>query len=221
MPQQEFARRQEPKRRPEYRPCMSAAAGRRCGVQGKQDAARKTCLRADPGRASSGNPGDSCTSPQAMPGDRESIMANITRFDPFGDLARMDPFPNMNDFFRGFALRPVFRDAEAEPQIKLDVSEDKDMYTIKAEVPGVKKEDIQVSIDGNRVSITAELKKEKEEKEGKNVIRSERYYGRATRTFTLDQEVDQGGAKARYLDGVLELALPKKAGSTAKRLDIL
>jgi len=147
-------------------------------------------------------------------------MANIQRFDPFGELARFDPFGDMNDFFKGFALRPVFRGVEAEPQIKVDVSEDKGTYTVKAEVPGVRKEDIKVSIDGNRVSITAELKKEKEEKEGQKVIRSERYYGRASRMFTLDAEIDQAGAKARYVDGVLELSLPKKAGSTAKELPI-
>ena len=147
-------------------------------------------------------------------------MANITRFDPFSELARMDPFGDMNDFFKGFMLRPVFRAGEAEPQIKIEVSEDKETYTIKAEVPGVKKEDIKVSIDGNRVSITAEMKREKEEKEGKNVIRSERYYGKASRTFTLEQEVDQNSAKARYVDGVLELSLPKKPGSAAKQLTI-
>jgi HSP20 family protein len=147
-------------------------------------------------------------------------MANITRYDPFGDLARMDPFGDLNDFYKGFALRPVYRGADIEPQIKVDVSEDRDAYIVKAEVPGAKKEDIKVSIDVNRVSITAEMKKEKEEKEGKNVIRSERYYGKASRTFTLDQEVDQNGAKARYVDGVLELMLPKKPSSAAKQVAI-
>jgi HSP20 family protein len=148
-------------------------------------------------------------------------MANITRFDPFSELVRMDPFTDFNDFFRGFALRPVFRGMDGEPQMKIDVSEEKGFYTVKAEVPGVKKEDIHVAVDGNRVSITAEVKKEKEEKEGTKVIRSERYYGKAARSFTLDQEVDQAGAKARYTDGVLELTLPKKPGGTAKELPVM
>jgi HSP20 family protein len=147
-------------------------------------------------------------------------MANITRFDPFGELARLDPLVDINDFFNGFALRPVFRGANVEPQIKLDVAEDKETYTVKAEVPGVKREDIKVTIDGNRVSITAEMKKERDEKEGKNVVRSERYFGKAARTFTLEQEVDQNSAKARYVDGVLELSLPKKHGATGKQLSI-
>ncbi len=147
-------------------------------------------------------------------------MANITRFDPFNELARLDPFGNMDDLFKGFTLRPVFRGLEAEPQIKVDVSEEDKSYLVKAEIPGVKKEDIHVSIDGNQVSISAEIKKEKEEKEGKRVIRSERYYGKVYRSFSLDQEVDQGGAQAKYSDGVLEVKLPKKPGSAAKQLTV-
>ena len=147
-------------------------------------------------------------------------MANITRFDPFNELARIDPFGNMADMFRGFMLRPVFRGLEAEPQIKLDVSEEDKAYLVKAEIPGVKKEDIHVSIDGNQVTISAEVKKEKEEKEGKKLIRSERYYGKVYRSFTLDQEVDQGTVKAKYADGVLEITLPKKPGTTAQKITV-
>lgn len=145
-------------------------------------------------------------------------MANLTRYDPFSELARFDPFGD--DFFKGFILRPVFRGLEAEPQIKVDVSEEDKAYVVKAEIPGVKKEDIQVSIDGNRVSISAEVKKEKEEKEGKRVVRSERYYGKVSRSFSLDQEVDQATAQAKYADGVLALTLPKKAGAGVKQLTI-
>jgi len=127
---------------------------------------------------------------------------------------------DMNDFFKGFALRPVFRDFEAEPQIKIEVTEEDKAYKIKAEIPGVKKEDIQVSVDGNRVAISAELKKEKEEKKGEKVIRSERYYGKVSRSFSLDEEVDQGGAQAKYTDGVLDLMLPKKPGAAAKQITV-
>ncbi len=145
-------------------------------------------------------------------------MANLTRFDPFNELARFDPFRDVDDLFRGFMVRPVFRGMDGEPQIKLDVSEEDKSYLVKAEIPGVKKEDIHVSIDGNQVSISAELKKETEEKEGKRVIRSERYYGKVYRSFSLDQDVDQGGAQAKYSDGVLEVTLPKKPGTSPKQL---
>ncbi len=147
-------------------------------------------------------------------------MANIARFDPFGDITRIDPFADIDDLFKGFMLRPVFRGMEAEPQIKLEVSEEDKAYKIKADIPGVKKEDIHVSIDGNLVSISAEVKKEKEEKEGKQLIRSERYYGKVSRSFSLGQEVDQGAAEAKYADGVLQLTLPKKPGSAAKELTV-
>ncbi|MFA6310873.1 MAG: Hsp20/alpha crystallin family protein [Sterolibacterium sp.] len=147
-------------------------------------------------------------------------MNNITRYDPFGGLTRFDPFGDIDDMFKGFALRPVFRGMEAEPQMKIDVSEEDKSYLVKAEIPGVKKDDIHVSVDGNQVSISAEVKKEKEEKEGKKVIRSERYYGNVYRSFTLGQDVDQSAAKAKYTDGVLELTLPKKPGSAKKQLTI-
>ena len=113
-------------------------------------------------------------------------MANITRYDPF-DVA-IDPF---DDLFRGF-LRPVRFEGQPQPmQIKMDVKEDDKAYTVHAEIPGVKKEDIHVTIEGNQVSISAEVKKEKEEKEGEKVLRSERYYGKVYRSFTLGQDVDE------------------------------
>lgn len=147
-------------------------------------------------------------------------MANITSFNPFRDLARVDPFSDMGDLFKGFALRPILRDFEAEPQMKLEVSEDDKNYRVKAEVPGVKKEDIDVSIDGNMVSISAEVKKEKEEKKDEKVIRSERYYGKVSRSFSLASEVDQASAQAKYTDGLLELTLPKKANGSAKKIAV-
>ena len=147
-------------------------------------------------------------------------MANITRFDPFNELARFDPLRDMNDFFQGFMLHPVTRDLGVELQIKLDVAEDDKAYTVKALIPGVKKEDIQVSIDGNQVSISAELKQEKEQKEGKKLVRSERYYGRQFRSFSLAHDIDEAKAEAEYRDGVLQLTLPKKPGGAAKRITI-
>lgn len=130
-------------------------------------------------------------------------MANLTRYDPFGDL---------DDMFKGLMLRPV-RFEQQVPQIKIDVKENDGAYVIRADIPGVKKEDIKVDVDGNVISISAEVKEEKEQKEGGRVIRSERYYGSMSRSFSLGQDVDEKTAKAKYTDGVLELTLPKKPGS--------
>lgn len=149
-------------------------------------------------------------------------MNNITRFNPFNtELSRMDPFWNMDDVFDRFMMRPLLREGiEMQPQIKMDVKESDGKYVVNAEIPGVKKEDIHVTIDGNRVSISAEVKQEKEEKEGERVIRCERNYGMASRTFTLSDEVDQGQAQAKYDNGVLELTLPKKPGGTRKQISV-
>lgn len=145
-------------------------------------------------------------------------MANLTRYDPFGDLTRFEPFRNFDDMLKGFMVRPVLR--EMEPEIKMDVAEDDKAYTVRAEIPGVKKDDIKVAVEGNQVSISAEVKKEKEEKEGKKVIRSERYYGKVYRSFSLDHDVDQDAVKAKYSDGMLELTLPKKPGTAGKEITI-
>ncbi|HEX5391720.1 MAG TPA: Hsp20/alpha crystallin family protein [Rhodocyclaceae bacterium] len=145
-------------------------------------------------------------------------MANITRFDPFTELSRLNPFDD--DFFRGLALRPILRKLEGEPQMRLDVAEDDKAYTVKAEIPGVKKDDIKVNVAGNQVSISAEVKKESEEKEGATVIRSERYYGSVSRSFSLAQDVDTAGAQAKYNDGVLQLTLPKKGGNGSKQINV-
>ncbi len=147
-------------------------------------------------------------------------MANITRFDPFSELARIDPFSDLDNLFKGFMVRPVFQGMATAPQMKLEVSEDDKAYTVKAEIPGVSKEDIKISVDGNQVSISAEVKKETEKKEGKKVVHSERYYGQVARSFTLGQEVEQGAAKATYKDGVLEAVLPKKKGTAAKQIAV-
>ena len=146
-------------------------------------------------------------------------MANLTRYDPF-DLARVDPFGDIDDLFKGFFVRPALLEGQPQMQIKMDVKENDNAYTVHADIPGVKKEDIHVSIEGNQVSISAETKVEKEEKEGEKVLRSERYVGKVARSFTLAHEVDDAKAQAKYSDGVLELTLPKKAVGAAKKLAI-
>ena len=136
-------------------------------------------------------------------------MANISRIDPF------------DDFFRGFFVRPVeFGSAPEAPQVKIDVKEQADAYVVHAELPGVKKEDIHVHIDGAMVSLTAERKAEKEVREGERVLRSERYFGKVSRSFQLGQEIDDAKAAAKLTDGVLEITLPKKAAVSARRLVI-
>jgi HSP20 family protein len=105
-------------------------------------------------------------------------------------------------------------------QIKLDLKEDDKAYKVHADIPGVKKEDIQVDIDGNHVSISAESRMEKEEKKGEKVLRSERYCGKVARSFTLAHDVDETKSEAKYSDGVLELTLPKKAASSSKKLTV-
>jgi len=100
------------------------------------------------------------------------------------------------------------------------VKENENAYTVHADIPGVKKEDIHVTVEGNMVSISAEKKTEKEEKEGDKVMRSERFVGKASRSFSLGSDVDESKAQAKYSDGVLELTLPKKAGSGSKKVAI-
>lgn len=143
-------------------------------------------------------------------------MSNLVRREPF---AIDDMF---EDLLKGFFVRPVRYPAEMPDMqmVKMDVKEGEKEYTVHAEMPGVAKDDIQVSIDGNAVSISAEVKKTSEQKEGEKVLRSERYYGKVYRSFTLGQEVDEANAHAKFDNGVLELVLPKKAVSAAKKLEI-
>jgi HSP20 family protein len=141
---------------------------------------------------------------------RDSLFNRLSRFDPFRD----------DDWFKGFWVRPLAGEPEAPPQIRIDLTENGQGYTVRAEIPGAKKEDIKVEVDGNRVSISAEVKREKEEKKDDKVIRRECYQGSSYRSFTLDSEVDEAKAEARYDNGVLELKLPKKATTATKRLTI-
>jgi HSP20 family protein len=142
-------------------------------------------------------------------------MANVQRWDPFDDI---------DDLFKGFFLRPMRMEpgeaAGSPVRIRIDVKEDDKSYLVHAELPGVKKEDINVSIDGNQVSISAEVKRDREEKQGEKVLRTERYYGKVYRAFALAQDVDQEGANARYENGVLELTLPKKQAAAQRRLAV-
>jgi HSP20 family protein len=144
-------------------------------------------------------------------------MVNVTRFDPradyFGDL--------VDDLFKGFLVRPVYTEGrEAVARIKVDVSERNGAYLVHAELPGVRKEDIQLTVDGAQVTLSAEIKREKDVTEGERVLHSERVYGKVSRSFTLPQEIDEAAAQAKFSDGVLELTLPKKAAAAKKQITI-
>jgi len=140
-------------------------------------------------------------------------MANLSRYDPFGEL--------FDDIFKGYFVRPVLSEGrDATPRLKIDVAEQDGAFKVQAEIPGVKKDDIQVTIDGDQVSISAEVKQEKDVKEGERVVHSERHYGKVSRTFRLGYEVDEAKAQAKYADGMLELVLPKKANTSHRQLTI-
>lgn len=133
------------------------------------------------------------------------------------DLFDMDPLENsFRNLLRPWRLEGVDR----APQIKIDLSEHDDSYMVKADIPGVRKEDIDVRIDRNQVTISAEVKQEKEEKKDGRVLRSERQYGFASRSFALASDIDDAKADAKYQDGVLELRLPKKATSSSRKLSV-
>ena len=140
-------------------------------------------------------------------------MLNITRFNPFED-----PFENL---FHGFLVRPnPETQVPAPAQFRMDVTENEQEYRVLAEMPGVRKEDINVTINGNEVAVSAEVAHGKDIKDGETVLRAERYHGKIQRAFTLGQEVDEATAQAKYNDGVLELTLPKKTVATAKKLAV-
>lgn len=130
-----------------------------------------------------------------------------------------------DDFFRdmspGFYIKPLHGDPLPSPgQIKMDVKENDNAYTVLAEIPGVTKEDIQVSIEGNMVTVRSEVKQQDSQTRDDKLLRSERYFGAVSRGISLPQDIDQSQAKAKYDNGVLTLTLPKKRGGGSKRLAI-
>ena len=101
----------------------------------------------------------------------------------------------------------------------LDVYEEKDNYVVKAELPGMKKEDIEVSMHGESLSISGERKSEMKEEEGE-ICRAERYFGRFQRTVTLPAAVAADEVKAQYKDGILTITLPKTEEAKPKQIDV-
>jgi HSP20 family protein len=140
-------------------------------------------------------------------------MQNLISYDPRTDTS-------YDELFRGF-FKPVRLEGAPTPvTIKMDVTETENGYLIHSEMPGVKKEDIDVAIEGNQVTITAEVKQAWEKKEGDRMLRNERYFGNIYRSFTLPAELDESASVAAYDSGVLELKLVKKAAAPGRRLAI-
>ena len=143
-------------------------------------------------------------------------MSNLSRYDPFS-------IEGVPDLFQGLfrPLRGMAGDEAQQPTgIRLDVTESDSAYTVKAELPGVDKQNIDVKIDGSVVSIAAKIERDTELKEGERVVRRERYSGAVSRSFSLASDIDDAAASAQYKDGVLTLTLPKKAAASSKRLEI-
>jgi HSP20 family protein len=140
-------------------------------------------------------------------------MSNLSVFDN----AFNEPFEPL---FRRF-ISPLRAEMDVNAlQIRVDVEEKDKAYTVRADIPGVKKEDINVRIDGNIVQIDAETRQDKEIKGKGKLLRSERYYGSISRSFSLTQDIDEAKAIAKYEDGVLNLELPKKQTTASKRLTV-
>ena len=139
-------------------------------------------------------------------------MASLQIYDPFTDTA-------VETLFRQF-LRPDRADRAAPQGVRVDVAENDKGYVVFAELPGVKKEEIHVAIEGNQVTIAAEVKREAEPKDGERLLRSERYYGAVYRSFVLPVEIDQDASQAKHADGVLELTLAKRPANLGRKLTI-
>lgn len=138
---------------------------------------------------------------QAREWEPARLMRSLLGWDPFREMA---PFA----FDRELGFTPAF-----------EVKETKDGYLFKADVPGVKREDIDVSMTGNRLTITGKRDAEKEEKNA-TVYTYERSYGSFTRAFTMPEGIDANGIHADLRDGVLTVNVPKKPEAQAKKIAV-
>lgn len=144
---------------------------------------------------------------------------NLTRYDPVAALGLFEPLRALEGMLRDTGLEPFWPPAEPTAGIRLDVQEGEQAYVVQADMPGLKKEDIKVAVDGRQVSLSAQAEQVGEgERDG--MLWSERHAGLWQRSFTLPQEVDESQAQARYENGVLHLTLPKKPGAGGTRLAI-
>lgn len=144
---------------------------------------------------------------------------SLTRFDPIARMLSADPFRNIDDFFTSMRMPSLFSGAELTPLIRMDVTASEQSYKVTADLPGVKKDDIKVNINGNQVSISAQTESRTEQASA-NLLCAEPSVGQHYRSFTLPQAVDDSQAQAQLNDGVLELTLPKKSAGSTKSLTL-
>ncbi len=147
-------------------------------------------------------------------------MANLTRWNPFQSFPRTAPFADVEDLFRGMSRRAGYpRDIENAMEMRMDVAERGDAYVVTVEIPGVRKENIDVAIEGNQVTLQAEMQREQTHDTAKSLY-SERSSGQGYRSFSLPGELDAEKASAHYDGGVLTLTLPKKPNGESRRLPV-
>lgn len=125
------------------------------------------------------------------------------------------------DFPLGYSVKPLHGDPLPSPdKIKIDVKTNDKSFTVHAEMPGLNKDDIHVTVDGNLLTIQAEVKQHDADSEDGQVVHSERYYGAIARTVSLPAPVSESGVKAKYENGILTLNLPKETAGGAKKIAI-
>lgn len=143
----------------------------------------------------------------------------IVRYDPFRDLRTLQEEVNRlfsTNLTRAFGDEGIARGAWAP---SVDIYENKDQIVLEAELPGMKQDDFDLSIENNVITLRGERKFEKVD-ETDNYHRVERSYGSFTRSFTLPQTVSAEGATAEYTNGVLRVTLPKREETKARRIQV-
>jgi HSP20 family protein len=119
----------------------------------------------------------------------------------------------------GYFVSPLHGESLTS-NFKVDIKDSVNTYVFHAELPGVTKDDLHVTVEGSTVTIAAEIKQHDEKTKDGKVLRSERYFCSVSRSFQLPVDVDQNTANASYENGVLELTLPKKLNNMGKRIEI-
>jgi HSP20 family protein len=141
------------------------------------------------------------------------INAVAQHHPAFGTPAELDEL--FSGFFRSHAASE-----ESSAEIRLDVAENEQSFLVHAAIAGAKKDDIQLEVDKNIITISVDIQRDADTQTGARRLHSERQFGKATRQFTLNHEVDEATVEAKYVDGILTLTLPKKTPPQAKRINI-
>lgn len=141
-------------------------------------------------------------------------------------MSNLNPFVGaglLDELFRdvnpGYFIKPLHGDALPH-QMRVDVRENAEAFVVEAEIPGAGKDQIHVDVDGNQITIRAQVSQQDRQSEGEKVLRAERYFGELTRRFQLSTEIDEQASKARYDNGILHLLLAKKRKKSGQRLSV-